>query len=900
MRGTDTTTLPPTEAADTSIKAVALHSRFSPSLIGLPLEESMVRWSVEATDGCEASIGYQLRVRSNDGEWIEYQPVSGTDDQSATAPGGPLAERERRDCSVRVATPNGWSAWSAPLRLEGGLAANSFDSDVIGLESPVEGPCALLRKEFNLDFEPVRARLYLSALGLVDARINGRPASDRQLTPGWTEYSERILVDSLDVTDRLRRGSNAIALTVGDGWYRGRYGFVSTTEIYGSRSGAAARIEVFGANGESTVIRTDSSWMGGFGQIRSASIYDGSTIDLRLATGDPSQPGFDETNWRQVERIGRADNRFEPRSAAPVRPVAAFSMIPIAGDMEDASIPVVFDATQNIAGWVRLTVAGAAGAEVVVTHAEVLESDGSLHTASLRSAKATDRYILAGEEPVTLEPVFTFHGFRYAQVAGPVRIIGAEAIAISSDLPRRAEFTSSHAALNRFHENVVWSQRDNFVSIPTDCPQRDERLGWTGDAQAFAATANTLFDSESFWMSWLRDLELDQPEDGAVASVVPNIISGLAHMGGEVIDDMGRAGWADAATIVPWSTYVSTGSTEVLERQLSSMRRWIDHLRRRAGKELLLPDEPFQYGDWLDPDAPVDQPWNAKAPARFVANAFYVHSIRILARTEGLLGHAEEAHELDALGRRLADAVWAEWSEDARKTQTGAAMCLEFDIVPEAERSSLAESLASDVRNERGRIATGFLGTPLVLFALSHSGHWEEAYSMLLRREAPSWLYQVDRGATTVWERWDAIKPDGSIHAGEMEDDEGGMISFNHYAYGAVIDWVYRNVAGLEPIEPGYRTSRIGPRPASALTSARATIGTAYGDLAISWELCSPKTLRIDLTVPFGSRAILDLPTTESSLTTVNGGPASAELFHGSYTIEVTDPAIAMVDAPAS
>jgi alpha-L-rhamnosidase len=365
---------------------------------------------------------------------------------------------------------------------------------------------------------------------------------------------------------------------------------------------------------------------------------------------------------------------------------------------------------------------------------------------------------------------------------------------------------------------------------------------------------------------------------------------------------MGRAGWADAATIVPLAVYESYGSDVILARQLDSMRRWVEHLRRRAGDDVVLPTEPFQYGDWLDPDAPGDRPWEAKVSSDFVANAFYVRSARLLAQAERIVGDAGRAGEYDALAERVAAATFDRWGAEAVTTQTGAALALEFGLCPADARDGIAAGLAEDVRRENGRIATGFLGTPLVLFALSRHGHLDEAFLMLLRREAPSWLYQVDRGATTVWERWDAILPDGSIHSGAMdampseetEREEGSMLSFNHYAYGAMIDWVYRTVAGLAPdaADPGYRTVHVAPRPAEGLDHASASIQTPLGRLAIDWHV-DGDVFEATLDVPFGARAVLDLPVTAGSTATVDGAPASDQLFHGTHRIVVTAPAVA-------
>jgi alpha-L-rhamnosidase len=475
-------------------------------------------------------------------------------------------------------------------------------------------------------------------------------------------------------------------------------------------------------------------------------------------------------------------------------------------------------------------------------------------------------------------------------------VLSAEIVAISSDMPPRSRFSSSHRELDRLHENVVWSQRANFVSIPTDCPQRDERLGWTGDAQAFAATASTLFDSEAFWASWLRDLELDQDDVLGVPSVVPDaVLSGEPRFG--------RAGWADAATIVPWSVYESYGDAEILRRQFGSMRRWVASLEARRGPDGLI-GPGMQFGDWLDPDAPPDQPWLAKVDSEFLANAFFAYSARLLAGAAQVLGEHDIATANAALADELAALTWARWSDRVLTTQTGCAVALRLGIAPAAERARVAELIAALVRDADGRVATGFLGTPLVLPALGDVSRFDEAYRMLLRRDAPSWLYQVIQGGTTIWERWDAILPDGSIHSGRMapppgmpENDDGGhMLSFNHYAYGAVIDWVYRAVAGVAPdrARPGYRHVVFAPRPAAGIDHADASVASAYGPVEIAWQLAD-EVLTIELELPFGTTGTVDPPLTDNSLVTVDGRPSDAptEVGPGRHVVVVTRPRIA-------
>jgi len=558
---------------------------------------------------------------------------------------------------------------------------------------------------------------------------------------------------------------------------------------------------------------------------------------------------------------------------------------------------LVLDAGQNIAGFVRLTVRGKAGDRITVRHAEVLEPDGALHVRSLRSAKATDAYTLAGDAEVDLEPAFTFHGFRYAEVETEAQVLHAEFVSISSDTPRRGHFECSDQSLNRFHENVVWSQRDNFVSVPSDCPQRDERLGWTGDAQAFAKTACTLFDSESFWSSWLRDLELDQSDELGVPSVVPDVV-----LRGE--PRYGRAGWADAATIVPWAVYEAYGDVSILRRQFDSMKRWVEALRARQEPDELLGSS-MQFGDWLDPDAPPDRPWEAKTSSDYLANAFYANSYRLVADAASLLGDRKADSEYRALADRVSAATWARWSDHAITTQTGCAVATQLRIAPEAERASVAAALANLVREADGRVATGFLGTPLVLPALADGGSFDEAYLMLLRHEPPSWLYQVDRGATTVWERWDAIRPDGSIHAGTMktppempgsEPGEGHMLSFNHYAYGAVIDWVYRHVAGIAPDanRPGYRNVVFAPQPGVGIDWARASVETAFGPVSIAWRVTDGGALSVDLDLPFGTSGVFVAPVTAESSVLVEGAVETGEirLGPGRHSLSVTKPRI--------
>jgi alpha-L-rhamnosidase len=885
------TAAPHASDTDLTTSVTSLRSQYAADLLGVPAAPVRLTWQVASTTASSAQVAYEIEA-ADDAAFSNVVATSGIVESASAlavqAPGAPTGSRETRYFRVRIATEAGWTGWSPTAVVETGLAAGDWSAIAVGIDSEVGGASPILRTEFTLPSKPKRARLHTTSLGLGEFQLNGALVSADLLAPGWTAYADRLTVSTADVTDALVEGANALGATLADGWYRGRLGWEDQDSLYGTELAVLAQLEIDFEDGNSTTIVSDLSWKASFGAVRASGIYDGTDYDFTKDQAGWSSVGFDDSGWSAVHEVPLDRGILDNPITSGVREIATFPMV---------QVGPVLDASQNVAGWVRLTVRGKRGDVVTVRHAEVLEPDGTLHTRSLRSARATDTFVLASDGEVTLEPNFTFHGFRYADVVG-AEVVSATAVAISSATSQRGSFESSETVLNRLHSNVQWSQRDNFVSVPTDCPQRDERLGWTGDAQAFATTASTLFDTESFWESWLRDLELDQAPDGGVASVVPNILGVDAfEVAGESQEIMGRAGWADAATIVPWSVYESFGDTAVLSAQLGSMRRWVGYLDARRVDGGLLPTDEFQYGDWLDPDAPGDKPWDAKVSSEFVANAFFAHSARILARAERLVGDAANAARYEALGDEIAALVWHQQGAHAITTQSGCAIALEFHIAPEGEREAIADALAANVRAENGRISTGFLGTPLVLHALSKAGRFDEAFLMLLCRDVPSWLYQVEMGATTVWERWDALRADGSIHPGDMANGEGAhMLSFNHYAYGAVIDWVYRNVGGIAPTidAPGYEHAIIAPRPVAGMDFTRSSIETGFGRLAVDWTI-SGDSFAAEIVVPFGVTAEVSTPATATSTIELDGASIGADftLTHGTHHVTVSNPLIA-------
>lgn len=878
-------------------KITELRTQYPSGLIGLPGSEILLSWKVVSGHPKASQLAYRIEV-SNDSAFVS--PIAGsgwvvTNEQIALpSPARDLESREVQYFRVQIKTEYGVSDWSPVASCEAGLLEPSkWAAIAIGDDSGKESPSPVLRREIDIRSRPVRARLYVTSMGINTFHINGEQVGDGLLNPGWTAYQSRLLVETFDVTQLLNPGLNTLGAVLSDGWWRGKFGFMNGSEHYGTEIGLLAQLEVFYEDGSAETFGTDTSWRTSSAEIVFSSIYDGCTIDFNKKQTGWQLNGFSDSNWAAARAKIIDLEHLSQRITSPVRVIAELPMT-----LDKRPNRVLLRGAQNISGWVKLVVSGKKGQEVTVRHAEVLEPGDKLHTVALRTAKATDVYILDRDGEAVLEPQFTFHGFQYAEVISDAEVLSATAVAISSDSPRRGHLETSHPELNRLHENVVWSQLDNFVSIPTDCPQRDERMGWTGDAQAFAPTANTLFDTSSFWRSWLIDLELDQFENGDVSSVVPDIMKLYPAEEGWIFE--GRAGWADAATIIPMAVYDSFGDKSILTQQLNSMRRWTNALDKRRAGEKLLPRQ-FQFGDWCDPDAPVNRPWESKVSADFVANSFFANTATLMARAERLVGGSDLAEHYEELGRTLRRDLWSEFGREAITTTAGCSIALAFDVMPPTERQLVADRLAAMVAEDAGMITTGFLGTPLILHALSNNGHTKEAYTMLLRREFRSWLYTVNKGATTMWERWDAIREDGSINTGSMdsevgESSESSMMSFNHYAYGAVIDWVYQNVGGLALVQefPGYRKVLVAPKPCSEIRYAKTSIESPFGKISLNWNIEPSGSWAGELIVPFGVSAILELPCGRGSEILINGKPFSngAELAAGSYELLVSDPAL--------
>jgi alpha-L-rhamnosidase len=754
------------------------------------------------------------------------------------------------------------------------LITPTWDEDLA-----VPHPPVMFRCEFDAPGDVVCARLYATAHGTYTAEFNGAAVSDALLAPGWSAYRKRLRFQTHDVTPLLVAGRNAIGITVADGWYRGYLGWDHKRNFYGDRSAVLAQLELTRADGSIHIVATDPSWRAGRGPIRESDLYMGESYDARLEAevAGWSTARFDDGGWEPTSEMPLNRELLTGQVGPPVR--CTEELAPVARTASPATGAVIFDFGQNLVGKLRLKQPKVGvGETVTIRHAEVL-SGGELCVEPLRTALQTDRFTGSGDVAEAWEPIFTSHGFRYAEISGWPGATAEDVAALvcHSDMTRIGWFSCSDPLLNRLHENAVWSMRGNFVDVPTDCPQRDERLGWTGDLQAFAPSAAFLYDCASLLDSWLADLAAEQDDDGGIPFVVPNPMPPDYRFASNV-----PAGWGDAAIVVPWVTYLRFGDVGLLERQFSSMAGYLDACITNHGPDLN--PELFQFGDWLDPAAPPDKPSDGQTDPLLVAGAYLVHAADIVTAAAEIVGRVGDQGRYAAHATHYRD-VWrrrfiGDDGTFVNDSATAHALAICFQLLGDDEAQAAAgRRLAELIAAAGHRISTGFLGTPLVCDALTTTGHLETAYALLLQRECPSWLYPVLQGATTIWERWDSLTP-----SGEVNDPK--MTSFNHYALGAVVDWMHRTIGGLSPADAGYRTHLIRPLPGGDLTSATVRHLTAYGEISVAWRL-SDTEFGTDLTIPPATSAVVDLPIAGWQIVELGSGQHS---FLGEFEIRPLRP----------
>ena len=718
----------------------------------------------------------------------------------------------------------------------------------------------LLRKSFSLDGEVASARAYVCGLGLYELELNGRKAGEEYLTPYCNAYDKWIQYQTYDVTSLLHSGDNAVGAMLGNGWYKGRFGFQDNPgNIYGDTMAFLCELVVTYRDGRTVTVATDESWKAVPGPVQSSSIYDGEIYDANKQITGWSEAGLDDSQWSGTHLIDIGLDRLEARRSLPVHIMDEFKPVQV---IRTPKGETVLDMGQNMVGWMRLKVDAPKGTEIVLMHGEALQ-DGCFSRENLRTAKAEFRYISDGR-PATVRSHFTFYGFRYVKVEGWPGEVDPEdftGCVLHSDMERIGELETSDPLVNRLFQNALWGQKGNFLDVPTDCPQRDERMGWTGDANVFSGTACFNMDTDAFYHKYLYDLALEQKQDnGAVAFVVPK----------NCVDGVGSSVWGDAATVIPWNVYLHYGDKAILEQQLESMKSWVDYIRRQDDGSRLW-NTGFHFGDWLALDGPGNFDARGGTPVELIATAFYAYSAELVAKAAHVLGKKDMAEEYQTLAEEVKKGFQQEFLAPrgrlAVDTQTAYVLALFMDLVPDKFRKRVAETLEKKLKENNYHLKTGFVGTPFLCRVLSENGYNDTAYRLLLNEDFPSWLYEVKLGATTIWERWNSLLPDGRF--GEL-----GMNSLNHYAYGSIVEWMYRNMCGINPVEdcPGFRKAKLAPRPNGRLKWARAILDSAAGRYESSWRI-EEDGLHYAFTIPFDAVAEVDLPDAVVEGVTVNGKP---------------------------
>ncbi len=861
--------------------------------LGIDVARPRLSWILHSDQRAQRQSAYQIlvatdeeRLRASRGDLWDSGRVEA--DQSIHIEyGGPEPRSGQRAWwVVRVWDGDGQaSPYSVPAWWEMGLLRpDDWRGAWIGLDRIADDPGVLVpadeeREIMAVDLEPSpylrttftvarpirQTRLYVTARGLYEARLNGERVGDAVLAPGWTDYHKRIQYQSYDVTGLVRQGDNALGAILGPGWYSGYVGFGKNKRHYGVHPRLLAQLVIDYVDGTTETVASDASWRGATGPIRSSDLLMGEHYDARRELTGWDAPGYDDRGWTPVAVAERDATPLVAARAEPIRVTAELALISIMRLDADTQIA---DLGQNIAGWVRLRMRGVAGTRVRLRHAEILNPDGTLYIENLRQARATDTYILRGEGVEIFEPRFTFHGFRYVEVTGypgdltPAVITGR---VVESDTPPAGSFECSDELVNRLQQNIAWGQRGNFLSVPTDCPQRDERLGWLGDAQIFARTACANRDVAAFFTKWMRDVADAQSPGGAFPDVAPRLVD-LAD---------GAPAWGDAGVIVPWTLYQVYGDTRIVEEHYDAMARWLAYIGEANPDGLWVNRRNNDFGDWLalDGDA-LRNPGASATPKDLLATAYYAYDARLMARIARAIGRVDDAGRYDALFARIKDAFIAAYvSDDGRvkgETQTGYVLALHMDLLPERLRSVAATHLVEHIKEKDWRLSTGFVGVGYLLPVLAEAGHLDVAYRLLLNDTFPSWGYSIKHGATTIWERWDGW-------TAERGFQDPGMNSFNHYSLGSVGEWLYRYVAGIDTASerPGFRHTIIRPRPGGGLTGVKATYQSVRGMIESAWRV-EDGAFRLCVTVPANTTATVYLPAGARDIITEGGQPIAS------------------------
>lgn len=831
--------------------------------MGLDEPQPRFTWIIASDDRQVLQNAYEIRVsdsRENleEGEHLLWSTGKIQSSQSVHIDytGESLKPGTRYFWRVKVWDNKGnVSKWSETDWWQTGLMdPSAWEADWVSAEHENNITAYYFRKDFLTDKkkEILKATAYLTVRGMYEASINGKRVGNAYLTPGWTSYNNRIQYQVYDVKEILDKGQNTIGVILGEGWYKGRI----SRKVYGSETAMLVQLVIEYADGETIIIKSNDTWKTSTGPVISSSIYDGEIYDSGKEIIGWDCSGFDDSSWKRVLVKDYSKTNIIHTYNEPVRKHEELKPLEILISPEGDTI---VDFGQNLVGWVRLKAMGNKGDSIILHHAEVLDREGNFYTDNLRSALQRNIYILNGREQ-GFEPHFSWQGFRYVKVEGLGEIPNPDditAVALYSDMGQTGNFITSNPDLNQLQSNIQWGQKGNFLDVPTDCPQRDERLGWTGDAQAFCRTAAFNMNVNNFFSKWLKDLAADQLDDGNVPVVIPNVLGNRSA---------GSAGWSDAATIIPWNIYQIYGDKRILHDQYPSMKAWVDYLVDISND--LLRNNGFHFGDWLFYSVDDDNGGRSAVTDKFlIAQCFFANSAKIVAEVASLLGMEDDHMYYSALHGQIKEVFNNEFvtpnGQLVSNTQTAYVLALQFDLLPENMREQAVERLINNIRAYDDHITTGFLGAPYINHVLTRYGQLDVAYELLLQDTYPSWLYPVKKGATTIWERWNGIKPDGSFQYASMN-------SFNHYAYGAIGEWMYTIIAGINPKEPGYRDFIIKPQPGGGLSSAKGELNTYYGLIRSNWRI-ENDLFNIEIEIPVNTSTIVYLPASSAELITEGG-----------------------------
>ena len=821
--------------------------------IGIDIQQPRFSWQLVSEQRNVSQTAYEIIVNGAKGAVWKSGKVN--TDQSVHVPyaGTALQSGKKYTWKIRVWDNQGTpSTWSEPAIFQTAMF-NTSDWKAKWIEAgfaedSINRPAQYFRKQFSAGKKIATATAYITAHGMYEAEINGKRVGDAYLTPGWTSYNKRLQYQVYDVTNYLTRGYNVIGVVTGNGWYRGFIAWAGNKDAYGKKTGVLFQLDIIYTDGTTASVVSDESWQSSTGSIRYAEIYHGETIDAREEKVGWSTANYHDAGWHGVTVKSYSNNNLLATYNEQIKKHETFKPLKILTTPKGEK---VIDFGQNLVGWVIVKAKGNAGDKITIRHAEVLDKGGNFYIDNLRAANATATYYLSGKGNETFEPHFTFYGFRYIKIEGIPGEIKPEnftAVALYSDMKLTGTFTSSNPLINQLQHNIQWGQKGNFLDVPTDCPQRDERLGWTGDAQAFSRTASFNFGVYNFFEKWMRDTEADQLPNGSVPFVIPNVLGA---------GSAGSTGWADAATIIPWNMYLAYGDKKILANQYNSMKAWVSYMEN-ASKNYLW-NTGFHFGDWLFYRPFDDNDGRSAVTDKYlIAQCFFANSVQIMINTSKVLGKNEDADKYTALLKNVKDAFVKEYVTPNGKlvsgTQTAFVLVLNFDMLPENLRAQTADKLVDNIKSYGNHLTTGFLGTPYLCHVLNRFGKTDMAFTLLMQESYPSWLYPVKMGATTIWERWNGIRPDSTFEPASMN-------SFNHYAYGAIGDWMYRVVAGLDTYEggPGYKHIRIQPNIGGGLTHASASLQTYYGTASSGWKIEGGKIF-LSVEIPANTTATVYIP----------------------------------------